>query len=127
MDFDQRREMRNDRELWQAVDKMNDEERKLYLDMTLPTGMKQMMKAFNEMPREKRQQIVEDALNRMKRDAQKVGRDEMQKRLHDQNTQRIIDEGMKAYITDANAATKIDLQPLIEQIQRDLQMDNPLR
>lgn len=127
MDFEQRREMRNDRELWRAFDRMTDEERRIYLDATLPSGMKQMMKAFNEMTREKRQQVVEDALNRMKRDAHKVGREEMQKRLRDENTQRIIDEGMKAFVTEANAATKIDLQPLLEQIQRMLQMDSPHR
>ena len=42
--------------------------------------------------------------------------------LSDANLKRMVDEGMKTFIRDANADTKLDLQPLIEQMQNIMQM-----
>ena len=36
--------------------------------------------------------------------------------------QRVADEGLKAFYSDADSGTKLDLAPLIEQMQRNLQM-----
>ena len=124
LSFEQRQEMRDDKPLWQAFEQMNETERKLWLDLTLSRSVKKMMLAFNEMPPAKRKELVEEAMQNMKKNRRREG--ELGKRVSDENTKRIIDEGMKAFMTDASAATKIDLQPLIEQMQRVLQMErNP--
>lgn len=126
LSFEQRQEMRDDKPLWQAFEQMNEAERKLWLDLTLSRSVKKMMLAFNEMPPAKRKEIVEEAMQNMKKNRRRSGDGELAKRVNDENTKRIIDEGMKAFMTDASAATKIDLQPLIEQMQRVLQMErNP--
>ena len=36
-------------------------------------------------------------------------------------SQRVIDQGLKSFYSDASADTKLDLAPLIEQMQRNLQ------
>ena len=41
--------------------------------------------------------------------------------MDDGMSQRVIDQGLKSFYTDANADTKLDLAPLIEQMQRNLQ------
>jgi basic membrane lipoprotein Med (substrate-binding protein (PBP1-ABC) superfamily) len=126
LSFEQRQQMRDDKPLWQAFEQMNDTERKLWLDLTLSRSVKKMMLAFNDMSPSKRKELVDEALQNMKKNQRRNGDGELGKRVNDENMKRIVDEGMKAFMTDANAATKIDLQPLIEQMQRVLQMErNP--
>jgi hypothetical protein len=122
LSFDERQKFRFEKGIRQAFEEMTDEERASYLDRTLPKGMQQMMEAFNQMTPVRRKQIVNRALNDMNRMRDEMGQQELTKSLTDQNVQRIIDEGMKNYISGANAETKLDLQPLIEQMQSIMQM-----
>jgi hypothetical protein len=122
LSFEERQKFRFEKSVREMFDEMSDEERARYLDLTLPKGMQQMMEAFNQMPPAKRKQVVTRALNDMNRMRDEMGQEDLAKSLSDQNVQRIIDEGMKKYISGANADTKLDLQPLIEQMQSIMQM-----
>jgi hypothetical protein len=89
-------------------------ERLAFLDATLPAGFKQWMDAFNKMDRSQRKQIVERTLAEMKAhegDDRPAGPD-------DQVAQRFIDQGMRSFYKDADADTKLDMAPLIEQMQK---------
>jgi hypothetical protein len=97
--------------------KLTPAEQGAYLDATLPTGFQQLMDAFNKMDPLRRKQIVNDALARMKeREGQgpPLGADP-------NLAQHVIDQGLKSFYSDANADVKLDLAPLIEQMQRNLQ------
>lgn len=100
---------------------MTPEERARYLDQTLSRGMQQMMTAFNEMPREQRQEIVDRALNDINEFRSEMNGEMQRDPVEQENAERFINEGLKAYLTDANAETKLDLQPLVEQIQSVMQ------
>ena len=92
-------------------------EQAAFLDATLPTDFRQMMDAFNQMEPAKRKQFVEHAVDEMKKhegEGPPPGVDE-------QMNQRFIDQGLKSFYTDASSDTKLDLAPLIEQMQRNLQ------
>ncbi len=92
-------------------------EQAAFLDATLPADFRQMMEAFNQMEPAKRKAFVEHAVNEMKQhegEGPPPGMDE-------QMNQRVIDQGMKSFYSDASADTKLDLAPLIEQMQRNLQ------
>ena len=39
----------------------------------------------------------------------------------DRNTQKIIDQGLKSFYSEASADTKMDVAPILEQMQRNLQ------
>ncbi|EDY18387.1 hypothetical protein CfE428DRAFT_4171 [Chthoniobacter flavus Ellin428] len=90
-----------------------------FLDLTLPTGFKQMMESLNKMTREKRKQFVDKALADMKKHEGEDSPDGQ--RDLDANGQKIIDQGFKSFYSDASAETKMDVAPLIEQLQRNLQ------
>jgi len=102
---------------------MTPEERSRYLDLTLSRGMKQLMLAFNEMSRQERQKIVDEALEDIERFREDVasGKIDQQEELERENAEKFINEGLKAYLSDANADTKLDLQPLVEQMQSVMQ------
>ena len=90
-------------------------ERLAFLDATLPAGFKQWMEAFNKMDRAQRKQIVDRTLAEMKThegENRPPGPD-------DQVAQHFVDQGMRSFYKDADADTKLDMAPLIEQMQKD--------
>ena len=93
------------------------EEQAAFLDATLPAGFKQMMESFNKMPAAKRKEFVDRALTEMR----KHEGEQPPRNLDNQNVQKIVDQGMRSFYSDANAEVKLDLAPLIEQMQRNLQ------
>lgn len=118
--IEERQKFRHDGPMRELYESMSDAERIRYLEMTLPKGMKQMMEAFNTMEPAKRKEIVNRALadlNRARAEAGPDAEDRLHTRLTDQTAQKFINEGMKSFLSDANAETKLDLQPLIEQMQ----------
>jgi hypothetical protein len=117
--YDQRREVRMSRKLDQFFRGLPPDDQSRFLDLTLPTGFKQMMDALNKMTPEKRKQFVDKALADMKKhEGDDVPED---KRTLDANAQKMIDQGFRSFYSDASAQTKMDVAPLIEQIQRNLQ------
>ncbi len=122
LSFEERQKLRFEKSIRSAYEGMTDAERARYLDLTLPGGMKQMMEAFNAMEPAKRKQMVNRAVNELQRAQNEGTREELDKALNDQNLKRIIDQGLKSYMTDANASAKLDIQPLMEQMQSILQI-----
>lgn len=117
--YDQRREVRMSRKLDGFFRGLTPEEQTRFLDLTLPTGFKQMMDALNKMEPAKRKQFVSKALEDMKKHEGDAPPEEQ--RQLDSNGQKIIDQGFRTFYSDASAETKMDVAPLIEQLQKNMQ------
>ena len=119
LSYDQRRQAGMGKKLNAFFRTLSPDEQARYLDLTLPAGFKQMMDALNNMTKEKRKEFVDKTLAEMKKhegeDAPEDGR------KLDSNGQKIIDQGFRSFYSDASAETKMDVAPLIEQLQRNLQ------
>lgn len=122
LSFDERQKFRYEGRLRQWFEELTPAERLRYLDLTLPKGLKQMMEAFNEMPRARRKQIVSRALADLARVRDEAGSQDAPPALSDESLKQVVNEGMKSFIRDASAETKLDLQPVIEQMQNIMQM-----
>src|SRR5215203_5154128 len=48
-------------------EQMTEEEKAHFIDATMPTGFKQMLTAFEQLPEDKRRATIEDAVRRLKR------------------------------------------------------------
>ena len=114
--LDERQELRRERVTDDFFRSLTPDEQAEYLDATLPTGFKQMMESFNKMDPAKRKEIVDHALVEMKKHQGEQPKDVDQK-----NVQKIVDQGLRSFYSDANADVKLDLAPLIEQMQQNLQ------
>jgi hypothetical protein len=102
---------------------MTDEEKAGFMEATLPTGYKQMITAFEEMPPERRQRAVADAVRGMReaRAAMQSGQglppstnapvvsEELQKKM--------VTIGLKTFYSQSSAQTKAELAPLLEEMQ----------
>lgn len=112
--FEERQELRGNREQEQFFKKLTAEEQGRFLDATLPTGFRQMMENFNRMEPGRRQQFVERALTEMK----KREGEGPPRHLDEANVQKIVGQGLRSFYNDSSADVKLDLAPLIEQMQK---------
>ena len=117
LSFDDRQALDRQRIGRDFFSKLTPAEQDAYLDATLPRGFQQLMDSFNKMDPAKRKQVVSDALERMK---EHPGQGLAQGRNGDIQ-QHIIDQGLKSFYQDANPDVKLDLAPLIEQMQQNLE------
>ncbi|MDQ3622838.1 MAG: hypothetical protein M3463_10160 [Verrucomicrobiota bacterium] len=114
--YEERREFRGGKRLEEFFRALTPEEQSRFLDLTLPTGFKQMMEAFNKMEPKKRKEFVGRALRDMQ---EQEG--EPPPAIEDPNLQKIINQGLKSFYTEASGEVKLDFAPLIEQMQQNLQ------
>ena len=115
--FEARRDEALQRRLRERFAEMTAGERSRYLDLVLPRGLQQMMDAINRMPRDERQAMVDEALVEMKKGQRDPEQRAFEEQVGEDQLQRIVDEGLRSYLRDASAEAKLDLQPLIEQMQ----------
>lgn len=114
--YEERREFRLGRKLDGFFQGLTPEEQGRFLDLTLPTGFKQMMESLNKMDPQQRKRFVERALKDMQRDAERPPDEKL-----DANARKMIEQGFKSFYTEASADVKMDVAPLVEQIQKNLQ------
>jgi hypothetical protein len=120
LSYEERRELRVGRRLDTFFRLLNPDEQTRFIDLTVPEGFKQMMEALNKMDREKRKRFVERTLSEMRKE-EDLSDEARQRFVDDRNTQKIIDQGLKSFYSEASAETKMDVAPILEQMQRNLQ------
>ena len=120
LSFEERHHLLLDASQRRFYRQMTDEEKRRYLDLMLATGMRQMMEAFNQMPPERRRQLLEQGLKKLDR-YQGGTREQLREQLANGVFERIVQEGLASYFRDATADSKLELQPLLEQVQHIVQ------
>ena len=101
------------------IGEMSPEEQLYFLERRVGRAFQQMMQSFNEMEREERKRIVERSLKRMQEERGGPGRLE---EADPEVAEKITQAGLKSYYEDASAETKLDLAPLLEEMQRSMSM-----
>jgi hypothetical protein len=116
LDAEQRTTLRNTPGMREFFDALTPAEQGAFLEKILPSGFRQMMEALNDMPRQKRKGLVERAIA----DIRERGAEPPPPGVDEATVSRIAEEGLKAYYNESTAETKLDLAPLIEELQRSL-------
>ena len=120
-----RARMNGEWDKWFAA--MNDTEKVQFIEATMPSGFKQMLTSFEELPEAKRKQAIERAMTQMKkaRDAAEQDGfvaendpDRDMERLSPEVQQRVVQIGLKSYYSQSSAQTKAELAPLLEEMQQ---------
>ena len=117
-----------DRMKWRREDswkkwfaEMTEAERAKFIEKTLPTGFKQMMDAFSQLPADQLKKFIDDAVGKLKQGGvdKSVG-DYGQNGpppLSPELEQRVREIGLKELYTDSSPETKAELAPLLEQME----------
>jgi hypothetical protein len=109
-------------------DAMTEAERSQFIEATLPTGFKQMLDAFSQLPDDQRKKIIDDAVNKLKQGVQNNnggddGKDGSPP-LSPELEQKVRAIGMQALFTQSSAETKAELAPLVEQMEIQIRNGN---
>jgi len=75
-----------------------------------------MMSALNKMTPEKRQKLVQRALDGIKKNAPQSA-----ERIRNDEVKKIVGQGVSSFYENANADVKLDFAPVLEELQRNLQ------
>jgi hypothetical protein len=131
-----RRKARLDRLAWNWFNQMTEEEKGTFIEQTMPTGFKQMLTSFEQLPEDKRKRTVDDALRRL-RESQAKARPPGQGTnpsgtnspppLSDELQAKVRTIGLKAFYSQSSAQTKAELAPVLEELQAVMESGRPFR
>ena len=105
----------------QSLALLTDQEKSLYLQLTLAKGIPEMLEGFRQAPPDRRFRWLDVALNELEQ-LQGGSRRDFEKILDRNAIARIAYEGLDPYLRDAGVTVQIQLQPLLERIQNIVQV-----
>lgn len=132
--LEERRSLELDRTAYKWFEKMTEAEKSAFLQSTMPTGFKQMIAAFEDLPGDKRQRVVNQAVKQMKDAREKMMASgqlppqstnslALSQDLQDQVTKI----GLQSFYSQSTAQTKAELAPFLEEMQRTMETGRMLR
>ncbi len=136
LSYEDRRRARLDRSAMRWFEQMTEAEKSEFIEATMPTGFKQMLTGFEQLPEEKRRKAVTDAVRRL-RDAQAQIVNADGNRPYDGTNgppplspelqAKVTSIGLKTFYSQSSAQTKAELAPLLEELQRAMENGRMLR
>jgi hypothetical protein len=134
LSMEERRRAQLGRLPWAWFDQMTEDEKGNFIEATMPTGFKQMLVAFEELPEDKRRRAVDDALRRLKEAQAKIQEGEGMpnaatnaQTLSPDLQAKVRTVGLKAFYSQSSAQTKAELAPVLEELQRVMESGRPFR
>ena len=124
---DERRKARLDREMGRWFTDMNDQEKSDFIEATMPTGFKQMITAFEELPPDKRKKAIDEAFKGLRKAqenpelAAQNGDGPRGPAMNEDLQKKLTAIGLKTYYSQSSGQTKAELAPLLEEIQRTME------
>lgn len=133
--LEERQALRMDHTAYRWFAEMTEEEKGEFLEATMPTGFKQMIDAFQQLPEDKRKQTVDQAMRRLHQDQERIaagGQPNLDGNtndvaLNEELRQKVTTIGLKSFYSESSAQTKAELAPLLEEMQRTMQSGRLLR
>ena len=134
LSLEERRSLQLDRTAYRWFEQMTEAEKGEFLEATMPTGFKQMLGAFEEMPEDRRQRFVSQALKQMKDTREKLAAGGQMPPpgtnsivLSEELQQKVTTIGLKSFYSHSSAQTKAEMAPLLEEMQRMMESGRMLR
>jgi hypothetical protein len=133
LSLEERRKARMDGTAWAWFKSMTEQEKGEFIDATMPTGFKQMLTAFEQLPEEKRRMSIDNALRRLRegrgqmRAGQGRGGTNGPPVLSQELQGKIATIGLKSFYSQSSAQTKAELAPVLEELQKVMESGRPFR
>jgi hypothetical protein len=131
--YDERQSLRLDHTAYQWFGKMTEDEKGKFLEETMPTGFKQMISAFEDLPADKRQRVINQSVRQLKEARTKMGATGQLPQntnavgLSPELEDKVAKIGLQAFYGQSSAQTKAELAPLLEEMQRMMEGGRMLR
>ena len=135
LSVEERRKVRLEHLLSAWFEAMTEQEKGEFIEATMPTGFKQMLTSFEQLPEEKRRKVIQDTLRRLKEE-----QTQLQAANGDTTTgtngppvlspelqAQIRTIGLKTFYSQSSAQTKAELAPVLEELQHVMESGRPFR
>jgi hypothetical protein len=133
LSYEERQRLRSERLIRGWFEQMTEEEKSQFIEATMPTGFKQMINAFEQLPEEKRRKAIDDAIRRL-REANNnsqagggQGGTNGPPPVSPELEAQIRTIGLKSFYSQSSAQTKAEVAPLLEELQRQMESGRILR
>lgn len=96
----------------------------------MPTGFKQMLTAFEQLPEDQRRRTVDNALRRLRESPDRpndAGGTNGPPQLSEELQAKVRSIGLKTFYSQSSAQTKAELAPLLEEMQRAMESGRAFR
>jgi hypothetical protein len=136
LSLEERRKARLDREAANWFDRMTEDEKAGFIEATMPTGFKQMLTSFEQLPEEKRRKAIDDALRHLKEAREQMAGSPGGGNQNGANAQPVLSPELQAKVrtiglttlySQSSAQTKAELAPVLEELQRVMESGRPFR
>lgn len=132
LSIEERRKARLDRVAWNWLAQMTEEEKGAFIEATMPTGFKQMLASFEQLPEDKRLKTINDAVQRLREAQNRLqagnggpGGTNGPPVLSEELQAKIRTIGLKTFYSQSSAQTKAELAPVLEELQRIMESGRP--
>lgn len=132
--LEERRRLRLEGIASRWFEQMTEEEKAAFIEATMPTGMKQMLASFEEMPEDKRQRAVDNAIKRLRDERERMASGGTPKQggadappISPELEEKVREIGLKSFYSESSAQTKAELAPLLEELQNSMQSGGAFR
>ncbi|HXS69066.1 MAG TPA: hypothetical protein VN761_09510 [Candidatus Polarisedimenticolia bacterium] len=134
LSFEERQRLRAERLIDKWFADMTEDEKTQFVEATMPTGIKQMLNAFEQMPEDKRHRMIDDTLKQLQREDQRAATNGIAGRkgtngppISPELEAKIRTIGLNSFYSQSSAATKAELAPVLEQLQKTMESGRNLR
>jgi hypothetical protein len=107
---------------------MTDDEKAQFVEATMPTGFKQMIGAFEQLPDEKRRKVIDDAMRNLREVNSRTpgsgatpGSTNGPPPISPELEAKIRTIGLKSFYSQSSAQTKAEVAPLLEEMQHQME------
>jgi hypothetical protein len=111
---------------------MTEEEKSQFVEATMPTGFKQMISAFQQLPDDKRRRLIDNTMNNLRNANERPMRSLQNSTnaptggtnapiISPELEAKIRDIGLKTFYSQSSAETKAEMAPVLEELQRQMQ------
>jgi len=135
LSYAERQRLRGGRSTNDWFARMTDEEKAQFIEATMPTGFKQMIGAFEQLPEEKRRRAIDDAMRRLRAADNRgpagggatKGGTNTPPPISPELEAKIRTVGLNTFYSQSSAQTKAEVAPLLEELQRVMESGRLLR
>ena len=133
LSYEERQRLRGDKLMQDWFAKMTDDEKAQFIEATMPTGFKQMIGAFEQMPDDKRRKAIDDALKNLRAANGRNpgggprGGTNAPPPISPELEAKVRSIGLNSFYSQSSAQTKAELAPLLEELQRQMESGRMLR
>ena len=134
LSYEERQRLRGDKLMQDWFATMTDDEKAQFIEATMPTGFKQMIGAFEQMPDDKRRKAIDDALKNLRAANGRNpggggprGGTNAPPPISPELEAKVRSIGLNSFYSQSSAQTKAELAPLLEELQRQMESGRMLR